>query len=243
MDKDLELLLSSAIAKDDAQEQSARNAKKLRLTRGCYEKIMLYAALTSRITNIGMECYGYLLREKWKTDELITNMYFADDQLVSSAYVQVTVEGIRKAMQEVSRRGCEIVGWWHSHGSFNVFHSGTDVKNFESVLHGISPDTIFSYQKAPYLVDEQQKAVVYGDLALTGLTPEELAIFQKRNIPSFRKVQKEPYAFSLVVNNNRDTYRERITKTIQPSGEFRVNAPIYPTLEIVDVPNDLEFLV
>lgn len=241
-DLNLELMLSSAIAKNDAEEQASQNQHKLRLTRGCYEKIMTYAALTSRITNTGMECYGYLLREKWKPGDLITQVYFANDQLVSSSYVQVTQEGVRKALNDVANMDCDIVGWWHSHGSFNVFHSSTDVENFKNVLHGISPDTIFSYQEAPYIVDPVNRRVVIGDVALTDLSEQEIEVFEQRRIQSYKKGEQQPFAFSLVVNNNRDTYREKITKS-KHNGRFVVDTPTHPQLDINDVSNDLDFLI
>jgi len=56
---DLELMLSSAISRDDAQERAIRNRNKLRITRGAHEKIKLYAELTSRITGTGMEKLQY----------------------------------------------------------------------------------------------------------------------------------------------------------------------------------------
>ena len=55
------------------REQTEQNQNKLRLTRGTYQKIMAYAELTSRISHTGMECYGYLIRPKWSTDDLITD--------------------------------------------------------------------------------------------------------------------------------------------------------------------------
>jgi len=241
---DLDLMLSSAIAKDDAKEKVNKNSRKLRITRGAHEKIQLYADLTSRITHTGMECYGYLLKPKWSTDDLITNIYFADDQQVTSAYVRVPVEGIKKAMDEVDKTDYEIVGWWHSHDTMPTFHSGTDERNFRKILDGISPHTIFRNEQAPYVVDERNKRVVFEDYALLDLSSEELKIFKEKQIKTIKKNSDKPYAFSMVVNNFGSRYLEKITKTFDKiKGEFKVDNPIHPKLEIVDTENDLEFLV
>jgi hypothetical protein len=241
---DLDLMLSSAIAKDDAKEKIRKNNRKLRITRGAHDKIQLYADLTSRITHTGMECYGYLLKPKWGTDDLITNIYFADDQQVNSAYVRVPVEGIKKAMDEVDKMDYEIVGWWHSHDTMPTFHSGTDERNFRKILDGISPHTIFRNESAPYIVDEKNQRVVFEDYALLDLSSEELKIFKEKQIKTIKKNSDQPYAFSMVVNNFGNRYLEKITKTFDKTeGEFKVNNPIHPKLEIVDTENDLEFLV
>lgn len=241
---DLDLMLSSAISKDEAKERADRNQNKLRISRGAYEKIKLYANLTSKITHIGMECYGYLLRPKWSPDDLITNVYFADEQLDQQAHTLVPVEGIRRAMAAVDRMDYEIVGWWHSHGEINTFHSETDKRNFRKVHDGISPHTIFRYEDAPYIVDESNNRVVFENYALTDLSEEELQIFRNRQVKALKKVEQDPYAFSMVVNNRDERYLERITKTMdRATGEFKRNEPVFPRFETVDVENDLEFLV
>ena len=86
-ESDLDLMLASAITKDERQEQAKEDINKLKVTKGTHAKIQLYADLTSRITDCGMECYGYLLKPKWSTDNLITDAYFADELLLTSKFL------------------------------------------------------------------------------------------------------------------------------------------------------------
>ena len=245
-DQGLELLLSSAIAKDAGEEKAKENKNKIRMTKGVYEKVKLYAELTSRITGTGMECYGYLLRPKWSTDDVITNVYFADEQVVSQAYVMVTEEGIRQAIAAVDAMDSEIVGWWHSHGSLEVFHSGTDVQNFRRILDGIAPHTLYRHVEAPFAIDEEHNRIVFEDYSINNLSPEILGRFKEveEQLRTVKKVEQEPFAFSMVVNNREDRYLEKITKKKDPRTlRYQIQPPIHPQFELVDVKDDLEFMV
>ncbi|MCB9359271.1 Mov34/MPN/PAD-1 family protein [Candidatus Woesearchaeota archaeon] len=239
---DLDNIINNAMLADESNERKQQNSRKLRITRGAMAKIQLYADLTSETVDSKMECYGYLLRPRWVDDDLITNIYFADDQLNSAAHTFVPAEKVKEAVDKCESMDYEIVGWWHSHGGINVFHSGTDIQNFKMIHDGISPNTLYSYQKAAYQVDEERKRVVFGDIALLNLTEEQIRIFKDASISTMKKVQQDPYAFSLVVNNAQDRYLEKMTKTKAGQG-FRRNEPFHPTLQVEKVDDDLEFLV
>lgn len=245
LEHEINLGLSAMISSDLAQEKADLNKNKLRITRGVNRKAQLYAELTREITGTSMECYGYLLRPKWSTENLITNIQFADEQLVTSGDVIVPVEGIIRARKALDLKGYEIVGWWHSHGELPVFHSGTDKRNFLKVLNGVSPTTIFRHEVAEYIIEEAERRVTFENYALTDLSPAEIELFKKRQIKTVKKVEQEPNAFSMVVNVYGDRYLEKLTKSKDPrTGNYSIiNKPTKPQLELVDVPHDLEFRV
>ncbi len=207
--------------------------KEFRITRGAFAKAHLYAKLVCAIAGGGMECYGYLLKQADSQDDVVTNIYFADDQETSAAYVRVTEEGIHKTGLAVAARHEQILGWWHSHGNFAPFHSGTDVQNFEQLLHAIASQTMFKTEEAVYIADGD--TVTVDRYRLDGFKP---SVPKPRII---KKVERQPFAFSMVVNAHNNYYLETITKTYLPEiGEFGLNEPTRPRLTIVDAEGDIE---
>jgi len=234
MDLDILLKVEQALKEDEKKTIDHTN---LRITKGTFEKIMAYAKVVSRMAGSGMECYGYLLTPRDSLDGLITDIYFANDQEAHSAYVRVTEEGVFHTLRDTEALGYKIVGWWHSHGTMPTFHSGTDVNNFLTILHGIAPLTMFRNEEAVFALNNVEKRLEFDNYILTGTNVEQL-----KRIKIIKKIEQDPFAFSLVVNQFGDYYRERITKTRQGK-EFVVNHPTHPKVEIVDIDNDVRFFI
>ena len=71
------------------KEEKIDVTKTMQIQEGAYQKAMLIAKMVSKIAGGGMECYGYLLKDKDATNDIITDCYLADDQEVQAAYCQV----------------------------------------------------------------------------------------------------------------------------------------------------------
>ncbi len=234
MDEDIALKIEQAFRDD---EKKTINSANLRLTRGAFEKIMTYAKVVSRMAGSGMECYGYLLTPRDSIDGLITDMYFANDQEALSAYVRVTEEGVFHTLRDVEALGYKIVGWWHSHGTMHPFHSGTDVTNFLTILHSIAPLTMFRNEESVFALNNLEQRLEFDNYILTATNIQQL-----QRIKIIKKTEQDPFAFSLVVNQFGDYYKERITKT-RRGKEFAVNKPTRPQVEIINIDDDIRFAI
>jgi proteasome lid subunit RPN8/RPN11 len=223
----LELQLMKALA----DEKKADDGSEFIITWGAYAKAMLYAKLVSRIAGGGMECYGYMLKPADSLDDVVTDIYFADDQDEMCAHVYVTPEGVKKAGEAAEKKNCAILGWTHSHGSLPTFHSDWDIRNFRTILHEIAPQTMYRNE----IVQSVRKgdALYFDNYKIEGFQSSGRIL---------KQVEREPLAFSMVVNERGEFYLERITKTYdQEKNEFVLNEPTHPRLKLVETKNDLVF--
>ena len=214
-------------------------SKTYKITKGAFNKAMTYAKAIGQLAGTGIECYGYLLKPADSLDNTVTDIFLAPNQTNQAAYVRVSAEGVYQSSQEIEPKGLMIVGWWHSHGTFSTFHSGTDVRNFEIVLHSIAPRTMYKNEIGQYTYNDQTKELLVNGTKIKGL---ELPKNSKLEI--IRKVEQDPYAYSMVVNMFRSCYLEKITKTLISKEEgFRLNQPIRPALELVNSENDVKYTI
>jgi hypothetical protein len=212
------------------EKPEAKNVETtFQITRGAYRKAHLLAKIVSRIAGGGMECYGYQLKPADALDDTVRDVYFAPGQDNQAAYVSVTPEGVYQAGQEAAARNYELLGWWHSHGSFGTFHSGTDVNNFEVILHSIAPQTMFRKEEPVFVREGDTLLVDNYSIRGVGANPSKI----------IKKVERDPFAYSMVVNDHNEQYLECRTKIHNPdTGEFDLQDPTHPRLTVVDDPND-----
>ena len=114
--------------KEKLQEKT-RDFKEIPITQGAFEKIKAYAKLSGF-----NECYGFLLTPEKKFDGVIYNAILAPNQRVSAASAKITGESAAYAKAEIKNLGYKPIGFWHSHGGGNPFHSGTDDGNMKNLL-------------------------------------------------------------------------------------------------------------
>jgi len=223
------------------KDEAVFSEDSFRITRGAFEKAKLYAKLCSKIAGTGMECYGYLMSPKDSKDNTITDVYFADEQMVQNSYVRTTEEAVYSATRNIDAAGCKIVGWWHSHGNLSPFHSGTDDRNFRNILQSVSPLTMYLQKEVSYVIDEENKEVIVDNIRLVGA---DIKSFKESKPVIIKKEEIDPYALSMVVNMRGEYYLERISKTYNNKRkQYEINEPARPKFEVTDVDNDLEFLV
>ncbi len=236
---DTELKFLEALVKEDKVISNNSNNNTFKITKGAFNKAMTYAKAIGQIAGTGIECYGYLLKPADSLDNVVTDIFLAPNQTNQAAYVRVSAEGVYQSSQEIEPRGLMMVGWWHSHGTFSTFHSGTDVHNFETVLHSIAPRTLYKNEKGQYTYNEDTK-----ELMINGAKIKGVSIPTDAQIEVIRKVEQDPYAYSMVVNMRRDYYLEKITKTlVSKELGFKLNPPVRPTLELVNVANDVKYTI
>lgn len=221
-------------------EERPKNKNTFKITRGAYNKAMTYAKAIGKIAGTGIECYGYLIKPNDSMDDTITDIIFAENQSVQSAYVRVDPEGIYHTARDIEEMGYMPVGWWHSHGTFSPFHSGTDVNNFKVVLHSIASKTMFRKEKSSFVYDRDKKELLVNGSKIKNLELSE----NLSQVEVIKSVEQEPYAYSMVVNMYGNHYLEKITKTLISREEgHRLNQPTRPRLEIIDVEDDITYKI
>jgi len=112
------------------------------IARSALDEINAYAEIASEESRSCMgkstECYGYLTTPKARRERIATSSFFPYNQDVSSAHVEIPEGSVISASEEIRKMGYRVLGFWHSHGDMNPFHSETDNENLLSILNRIS---------------------------------------------------------------------------------------------------------
>lgn len=211
-----EVLNSKPYSVKEVAKKEAGPAKVM-ITPGALLKAKTYARLVERITGSANECYGFLLSKKDDDSGLVVDAYLADNQVYSGGYCKIDGEDVVRAAEAVDPKGYKIVGWWHSHARFGVFHSGTDVNNFETVTHSVAPNTV----KTEYEDVKLEELVKNGKLDFGGyvINAEQL------KDSDVKKKHSSSWAYSVVVNILGDVYTEVQAKELGPDNKWVLNRP------------------
>jgi hypothetical protein len=103
-----------------------------RITSEAFRRVQTYAQLVDRHVGNGYECMGFLLGEAG--GDVVDAVMLAPGQRVTAASARIDGQSVLAAGREIEQSGKTVVGWWHSHGNFQNFHSGTDDDNTRDVL-------------------------------------------------------------------------------------------------------------
>jgi len=239
-DMGLELKMMKAL-KEDENGSVSRDSRP-QITRGAYTKDMLYAKIVSKVAGSGTEAYAYLVKPAEAFDDIIRDIYIAEDQDASAAYIHVTPEGVSQAANAINAMGNEIIGWTHSHGSLGVFHSGTDVNNFEVILHSIANWTKYKKEIGDCIV--QDNTLYIDGYRIENISPKNTVESNgdqaETKIRVIKKADRDPFAYSIVVNDRGEYYCEKQTKRWDSlNNQFVMQRPEVMRLNIVDVENDI----
>jgi len=179
------------------------------LTEYTYQKAFRYAALVMQRKGWNVEVGGFLTQPKEAKDRIARDAFLARDQEVGVGHYELNPEDVVKAGRELDQKGQRILGWWHSHGRLQTFHSPTDDRNQMVVLNGISPSNYISVMRERRFdgletdVWGEEAAMVNPQdpgrrfkLKVKGVSPEfaasQLEIFEEQRIG---------FAYSFVVNH------------------------------------------
>jgi len=127
------------ILKNNSKEKTDELFSELRITDYAYKKIKAYASLACIIANASIECGGYLVTLKEDHDCIVKDAYLSKDQKVTGIEYVVDSEPDMDFLKEIKNDGYKVLGWWHSHGGMNPFHSGIDDDTFKSIYYNIFP--------------------------------------------------------------------------------------------------------
>ncbi|MBU1205183.1 MAG: Mov34/MPN/PAD-1 family protein [Nanoarchaeota archaeon] len=127
------------ILENNSKEKIDELFSDLKITDYAYKKIKAYASLACITANASIECGGYLVALKEDQDYIVKDVYLSKDQKVTGVEYIVDSEPDMDFLKEIKNDGYKVMGWWHSHGSMNPFHSGTDDDTFKSIYYNIFP--------------------------------------------------------------------------------------------------------
>ncbi len=177
----------------------------MRISEIAYKKISATALFISDIAAREVECMGYLLAKKGSST--VTDFFFPQQEGLEAR--SGTSDFPYTGFYE---KGANIIGMWHSHGSFPLFHSGIDYMHIENKLRAIAREN--------NLLDSWQAYSVENAINLfNSEIMQGFKIVLKQEMPADKKVPeikanemikvqeifpKEFY--SIVVN--KDTYRK-----------------------------------
>ncbi len=134
------------------------NYSKLRITRYAYNKVKGYASAACDVFKENIECYGYLINPIEQKDSIVTDAFLGIDQKVINTECNLDAESNTKSLNKISEMGYKTLGWWHSHGNMNPFHSDIDDKNFDYVYKFVfSNNKITLNEKGDLLISNPTK--------------------------------------------------------------------------------------
>ena len=141
-----ELLLGDEPEENDTKKENAR-FEELHISRYAYEKAFRYAKLVIQKKQKDVEVGGFLTTPKNSEDRIARGVFLARDQVVSYGSYKLSAEDVAKAGKELEQEGQKIMGWWHSHGRLDTFHSKTDDENQMVLLNQISPSNYLVFPR------------------------------------------------------------------------------------------------
>ena len=133
----------------------------LHISSYAYQKAFSYARLVMDKRPGSVEIGGFLTQPRDSKDRVVRDAFLARDQRVSRYEYMLDADSVLKAKKELDERGERILGWWHSHGRFDTFHSKIDDENQQTILRQIAPSNYVVVSKEKDLKDLQ--SVVDGD--------------------------------------------------------------------------------
>ncbi|MFA6022659.1 MAG: Mov34/MPN/PAD-1 family protein [Candidatus Pacearchaeota archaeon] len=129
------------------------------ISANCREKMKRYAKYAN-----GSEVYGLLLSSKEENDGIVRNILLANNQVASGASAGIYGEAVGQAKAEIENMGYNSIGFWHSHGTFNAFHSSTDDGNLENLLLSFAGDNeekTYTKNGNSRIVDHEKSRLIY----------------------------------------------------------------------------------
>jgi hypothetical protein len=140
-------------------EKITENFTSIPITRTSFEKMKDYAKIVR-----GTELYGFLLSPMEYKDGIVRKIMLAKDQIVTSSSASLDPVSAANAKCEIEEMGYKAIGFWHSHGGFNTFHSHTDDENMKDHFMTLAlnnQERIEPQSKNSRYIDSENGRMVY----------------------------------------------------------------------------------
>lgn len=108
---------------------------KVKITQKALDKGKYIAKKTCELAGSDYEIYLYMLGDKSNKEAIVDDIYIGIDQTVEPDYCKISPHGKISSSQDIKNNlEKRIIGWSHSHGSIETFHSQKDKKNLEKFV-------------------------------------------------------------------------------------------------------------
>src|SRR3989339_295441 len=171
-------------------EELTHGFKGIPITDYALEKMKTYAELAG-----SSEIYGFLVCQRRNKSRIIEDAILAINQEASGASAGLSGTAAGESKDELKRLGLVPIGFWHSHGNFDTWHSSTDDGNLDTYMEALAANTESTYSKKPrshhYIDHENSRfiAVIDGKQVSIGIDPENFTYIYK--LDSQRKTNEE----------------------------------------------------
>ncbi len=212
----------------DLDKKVDRLFEKIAITKRAFTKMNAYARTVSNIAGDHIECGGLLIGEHREGLPVVTDAVLLEG-VVTHASGHFDHDSMNKEYLRARDEGKLIMGMWHSHGSFGVFHSGHDDAYLDLLLdrnERILPNLLLkSVKETPLL--EGHVCITDSSLSIAGQSGQSYDVRfiapDKKSQETIRealcqiegayvkKMQGVPFAASIVINKESYDHPERIT--------------------------------
>jgi proteasome lid subunit RPN8/RPN11 len=215
--------------------------RRLRITCEALRRAHTYAQLVNQHVGDGYECIGFLLGETGC--DVVDSVMLAPGQQVTPASVRINGQNVLAAGREIERLGKTVIGWWHSHGNLQNFHSGTDDNNTRDVLLQVAFSNHLDLQEElfPQATDDHGAILSFVDGSACIEIFGEHVIAQQLLEARIRVRRRSAvgFAYSLVVNVRGDeSHAELYTRQWCPSCQKNEYGRLVVPVEIVPSADD-----
>ena len=210
--------------------------RRLKITSMALRRVQTFAQLVDEHIGSGYECIGFLLGQAGS--DVADAVMLAPGQRVTTASVIIDGPSVLAAGREIEGLGQTVIGWWHSHGRLQNFHSGTDDNNTRDVLHQIACSNHFDLEQEllPQTTNGNSASLSFTDGSESIEILGEPGIVQQL-LEAHVRVRRRiaiGFAYSLVVNAGGDEpHAELHTRQWCPNCHKTVYARLVVPVEIV----------
>jgi hypothetical protein len=148
-------------------------AGNVRVTAQAFAKMNAYARIVSKLIGQPSECMGYLIGKRGDLSCTALDAYLLEGQDVYSGKVRPGGDARSDLYNWAEGRGLCIVGMWHSHGSFGLFHSDDDDSALTDLLIDNTYDLPVRTMLGDYEAAYAASIVINQDCYLQEETPSQ----------------------------------------------------------------------
>lgn len=122
----------------DGKSEDYKEINTIKITKEAFDKANQIAQRVVNVFKSPNEVYLHMLNGRDKEDNVVREVYIPH-QNVTPSLCKTDTPYEYKDRENISKQNYKIIGWAHSHGNFNPFHSGTDYDNLKHIqfTHGI----------------------------------------------------------------------------------------------------------
>jgi hypothetical protein len=195
-------------------KETTGNYIKIPILKSTFEKMKAYARIAD-----ASEVYGFLVAPNNSDDGIVRGALLAPNQFAGGASAGLESVDVGQVKADMENQGLKALGFWHSHGHFSVFHSGTDNRNGED--HYMS----FAVNNEERIADESGQKI-YIDEGMVVFHNGKIEICVKSDMPRF---ESRPRGKSL------DNMLGVLTDDFKVILKYGENAIIIPDAQRIEV--------